>query len=91
MTRHLNDFISDLRAKGRNGKYVDQLENQLTSLATACDWHSVHQVAPDSFTRWRSSQKHSPKTLNEYLAAAKGLLNWMVAQGPLVSNPLVSV
>ena len=29
ITRHLADFIGDLKAKGRNGKYVDQLESQL--------------------------------------------------------------
>ena len=91
LVRHIQEFIGDLKAKGRNGKYIDQLESQLRGLSTVCGWQSVNEVTPDSFVRWRSCQKQSPKTLNEYLASAKGLLNWMVGQGRLASNPLASV
>ena len=89
--RHIQEFIGDLKAKGRNRKYIDQLESQLGALSTVCGWQSVKEVTPDSFVRWRSCQKQSPKTLNEYLAGVKGLLNWMVGQGRLASNPLASV
>ncbi|MGB7769958.1 MAG: site-specific integrase [Verrucomicrobiia bacterium] len=89
--KHVQEFIGDLKAKGRNGKYIDQEEHKLELLSAACGWQSVKDVTPDSFIRWRSGQKLSPKTLNEHLASVKGLLNWMVAQGRLASNPLASV
>ncbi len=89
--RHIQEFIGDLKAKGRNGRYIDELENKLELLSAECGWQSVKEVTSDSLIRWRTRQKKSPKTLNEYLAGAKGLLNWMVRQGRLVSNPLASV
>jgi site-specific recombinase XerC len=88
---HVKDFICDLNAKGRNGQYINEMENKLTLLASQCGWLHAKDVTSDSFTRWRSSRKNSPKTLNEYLASAKGLLNWMVAQGRLPSSPLAAV
>jgi integrase len=60
-------------------------------LAAECGWHQIKDVTSDSFVHWRAQQKKSPKTLNEYLASAKGLLNWMLAQGRLPLNPLTSV
>jgi len=88
---HVNDFIGDLKAKGRNGQYINEMENKLALLVAECGWLHAKDATSDSFTQWRSSRKNSPKTLNEYLASAKGLLNWMVAQGRLPSNPLAAV
>jgi len=88
---HVKDFVCDLKAKGRNGQYISEMENKLTLLVSECGWVHAKDVTSDSFTRWRSSRENSPKTLNEYLASAKGLLNWMVAQGRLPSNPLAAV
>ena len=67
------------------------MENKLAVLVSECGWLHGNDITSDSFIQWRSSQKKSPKTLNEYLASAKGLLNWMVAQGRLSANPLIPV
>jgi integrase len=91
LAKHVQEFIGDLKAKGRDQKYIDQMESQLELLSSTCGWQSAKEVSSDSFIRWRTHQKKSPKTLNEYLTAAKGLLNWMVEQGRLVSNPLAAV
>lgn len=32
LTKHLRDFIGDLRAKGRNGQYIAEFENRLVLL-----------------------------------------------------------
>ena len=91
LAKQVQEFIGDLKAKGRDQKYLDQMESQLELLSSTCGWQSAKEVSSDSFIRWRTHQKKSPKTLNEYLTAAKGLLNWMVEQGRLVSNPLAAV
>ena len=91
LQKHVQDFIGDLRAKGRSGQYIDALENRLTLLLLECGWRSLKEVTADSFVGWRTRQNKSPKTINEYLAAAKGFLSWVMNQGRLESNPLVSV
>ena len=90
-TKHIQDFIGDLRAKGRNQRYVIEMEFKLTALANDCGWHQVKDVTADSFVKWRSAQIKAKKTLNEYLGTAKGLLNWMMRQGRIATNPLMSV
>ncbi len=91
LLKHLKDFIADLSAKGRDEKYVVEFENRVTRLIDECGWPLPKDVTPDSFVMWRSEQKKSAKTLNEYLTCAKGLLNWMVVQGRLAANPLATV
>ncbi len=90
-TKHIGDFVGDLRVKGRNARYVDEMEFKLTTLAEKCGWRQVHDVTADSFVKWRSTQTKAKKTLNEYLTAAKGLLNWMIKQGRINVNPMLSV
>ncbi len=89
--KHVGDFIGDLKAHGRNQQYINETENKLGRLASECGWQSIKDITADSFVRWRSVWKKSPKTLNEYIATIKGVLNWMVAKGRLASNPLSSV
>ncbi len=91
LTKHLRDFIGDLRAKGRNAQYIAEFENRLVLLMEHCGWHSLQDVTADSFVKWRSEHKKAAKTLNEYLASAKGLLNWMTKQGRIAANPLAVV
>jgi integrase len=91
LSKHLKDFIGDLRAKGRNHKYTTGLENQLTLLIRQGCWQSPKDVTADSFVKWRSGQKLAAKTLNEYLASAKGLFNWMTKQKRITINPLAVV
>jgi integrase len=91
LSKHLKDFIGDLRAKGRNHKYIAEFENRMLLLINQCHWRSLKDVTADSFVKWRSEQKKSAKTLNEYLACAKGLLNWMTKQKRITVNPLAVV
>jgi len=91
LTKHLRDFIGDLRAKGRNAQYIAEFENRLVLLMEQCGWHSLKDVTADSFVKWRSEHKKAAKTLNEYLASVKGLLNWMTKQGRIAVNPLAVV
>ena len=91
LTIHLKDFIGDLRAKGRNRQYIAEFENRLLLLMEQCGWQSLSNVTADSFVKWRTEHKKSAKTLNEYLASAKGFLNWMTKQGRSASNALDAV
>ena len=91
LKRHLKDFIGDLRAKGRNQKYVAEFEKRLVLLMDQCRWQLPKDVTADSFVKWRTEQAKAAKTLNEYLACAKGLLSWMTKQKRISVNPLTVV
>jgi integrase len=91
LSKHLKDFMGDLRVKRRNDKYIGEFENRLELLIDQCRWQSLKDVTADSFVKWRSEQKKAAKTLNEYLACAKGLFNWMTKQKRIPFNPLIAV
>jgi integrase len=91
LAQHLQEFLGDLRAKGRNGRYIGGVEYCLGQLIDQCGWNFPQNITADSFVKWRSSQSKAPKTLNEYLISAKGFANWLTAQRRIAVNPLASV
>jgi len=89
---HLADFVADLRARGRSRGYVSKVEQRVQRLCRECGWATISQVTPDSFRAWRNKcASLSPKTQNEYLAAAVSLLNWLQEQERCERNPLAGV
>ncbi len=83
---HIKDFIADRRGVGRDEKYVRELERKLIRLAADSRWQRLADVTAESFCAWRARQRMNPKTLNEYLNAACGLLNWLEPR--VGTNPL---
>ncbi|MEY2501567.1 MAG: hypothetical protein QOI07_1901 [Verrucomicrobiota bacterium] len=77
---HIKNFIADRRAVGCDEKYVRELERKLERLAKENRWLRASDVSAESFRAWRARQRLTPKTLNEYLNAACGLLNWLEPQ-----------
>ena len=91
IVEHLEEFTRDLTARGRSAKYVRNVRMWVSHLAKHCSWNTIADVTPESFIRWRSSQGKAPKTLNEYLASANALMNWLHRTGRALVNPLRSV
>jgi integrase len=91
LVEHLREFVADLQAQRRNGRYIRTVQNAVLKLAADCDWKSVQNVTADSFQTWRAGQTKAAKTLNEYLGACVALLNWMMRNGRVSANPLVTV
>ena len=91
LTEHLQDFLGDLRAKGRAPHYISNVSHYIESLIADCGWVYPQEVTADSFVRWRSAQTKAQKTLNEYLTSAKGFLTWLVGQSRIPLNPLAMV
>lgn len=93
---HLNDFVADLRSRGRDPMYVYNVDKRLRRLFSACGWKWLRDVSAETFAAWRREQTQapanaSPKTVNDYLAAMRGLLAWMVRHGRAAGNPLAAV
>ncbi len=91
LSHHLQDLLADLAAQGKGGKYLANIEHRVGTLIEGCGWKTAKDVTADSFQIWRTSQSLSAKTCNDYLEAARRLLNWMEKHGRLVGNPLRSV
>jgi len=91
LSEHLHDLLGDLRAQGKGAKYLANIEHRVGVLIEACGWKVGKDVSADSFQIWRKGQTLSAKTLNDYLEAARRLVNWMEKHGRLVSNPLKRV
>ena len=88
---HLRDFVTDVEAIGRDSQYIYDLKSRVTRLFKECGWKYIKDVSADSFVKWRAKQNLSPKTLNEYLASIRTLLNWMLKFERLERNPLLAV
>ncbi len=88
---HLQDLLADLRAQGKSEKHLANVEYRVGALIQACDWKMAKDVTADSFQNWRKGQSLTAKTLNDYLEAARRLLNWMEKNGRMASNPLKTV
>jgi integrase len=86
LTEHVEDFIADRRSVRRDEKYVRELRRKLLRLIQECPWQFVRDVTCESFCVWRGKQTQSPKTLNEYLNAICGLMNWLEPR--IGANPL---
>jgi integrase len=89
MKDHLTDFLADLEARGKDEKYVYNMGIRVGMLLRECGWEFPKHVTPDSFLNWRVTHRDkAAKTLNDFLASASAVLNWMERQGRVKANPL---
>ena len=88
---HLDDFLADLKVKGRALRYCRGVEGNVSRLTKACKWKFPGDIRADDFVQWRSKQTIRPKTLNEYLNAMNTFLNWMEKHERIGHQPLRKV
>ena len=94
LTAHLDDYVADLAARGRNGRNgrgARLLASRIRVLLDECEWRVPCKVSADSFIAWRNRQTCSPRTLNHYLQGMISFLNWMEKVGRIKVNPLKNV
>ncbi len=92
LSEHLEDFIGDMRRRGKSEKYLANLEFRVGALIPGCGWESAKDVTADSFQSWRREQKElSAKTANDYLEAIRCFFNWLIKNVCVQVNPLAWV
>ncbi len=91
LSSHMDNFLADLLASGRDEMYLANLRCRLVKLFKDCAWQYPKDVTVDSFMVWRGGQTLAAKTLNDYLDAANALLKWMLRASRLEANPLQPV
>ena len=79
---HLEDFLGDMRRRGKSEKYLANLQFRVGALIPGCGWNTAKDVTADSFQSWRRGQVElSAKTANDYLEAARCFFNWLIKNG----------
>ena len=93
LLHHLEDYLDDLKARGKTSKHIEVCRARTTKLFNECNWKLMSDVKSDDFIRWRntSAAQLSATTLNHYLDAAITLFNWMEKDNRTSLNPLQHV
>ena len=94
LTVHLDDYVADLAARGRNGRGgrgARLIASRIKVLLIECNWQVPCNVTADSFIVWRNRQTCSMRTLNHYLQGMFSFLNWMEKADRIKMNPLRKV
>ena len=87
----LQEYVRDLRARGRSEQYISKVRSRITTLVEACGWTALMHVSPGAFVAWRAEQDKAPKTLNHYLDAINAFMGWLVSIDKSPSNPFAKV
>src|SRR5580658_4897261 len=92
LVEHLQDFLGDARRLGQSQKHLANLECRIGRLISECHWTTIRAVSSDSFQTWRRGKcELAPKTVNDYLEAARCFFNWLIKNERVQKNPLLSV
>lgn len=88
------EYRRHLEALDRAPRYCAEVERQIREVATACGWTSVRTITHDGWVRWvgrvrgPAPEGKSNNTINHYLLALRGLINWLIKSNRLASDPL---
>ena len=94
LQEHIDAYIFDLERAGRAPNYYGTVAARLNAIADACGWHTLRAITPDGLTGYLMGLQRrgcKAKTVNDYLASAKGFCRWCIENRRLAGNPLVSV
>lgn len=91
LTEYVKQFVQQLRGEGQSRDYVRKFDERLPKLFTECGWVRAVDITAASFKAWRAEQVTAPKTRNDYLAAARQFVDWLVDLNVVELNPLRSV
>lgn len=96
----IDQYVEHLENLKRGEGYIYVIKIRLGHLASEAGWLQIGDVDALSFNRWRSpnveKKRHNaktlkPRTINQYLEAARGFMTWAVKQGYTKANPLLHV
>jgi integrase len=99
LAEHVADYIADLRALGRDGKYVYNCDKRLAKLTAECGWKALGDITADSFCLWRERlprmedgrSQLSPRSQNQYLEVVRTFCGWCVKRKRAAENPVTTV
>lgn len=88
---NLKDYLQALAKDLDGSKQCSMVRSRILILKKDLKWTLIRDINTNSFVQWRTNNKRAPKTLNEFLSAINGFLNWMVDAGRLEKNHMKNV
>lgn len=91
IAHHLRNYLTDLETTATSEDYTTRVYQRLQKLSKECGWSLLKHVDSMAFINWRSRQKLTPKTLNDYLSMLNCFMSWLLDNGFLGENPIAKV
>lgn len=91
---HLEDWHRSMMDKGDCPRHAQQHRAQVARLARECRWRALCDLSADALSRWAGQARDdgmAPRTVNSYLAAAKGFSRWCARHARIATDPLAYV
>jgi integrase len=99
---HVEEYLADLKAAGRDEKYRGNIGRRLRVIIDGAGWASLRDVEPNSFMQWRNKAKAEPRrgtraredgqaaarTMNQYLETFRAFTNWCAKMGRVPGVPI---
>jgi integrase len=89
---HLVDFETNLRASGRDDRYVRQVVSHVRWVLATCKFVFIDDVSASAvhaaLARLQNDQGRSAQTRNHYLVSMKNFLNFLVKDQRTAENPV---
>lgn len=101
IAEHLQAYVDDQKASGRDDKYISNVERRIEIVADGARWRTLNDITASSFLHWRARAKADPRkgtskrftdvsaaTLNQYLEACRAFTNWCAATERMPGVPV---
>ena len=91
----LEQFIEELKARGRSRDYWRKIEQRVQRVLTDLSWKYLRDVNREQYLAWRRKltveTTLNPRTINHFTDAVRNFLGWLVQGNRLSANPFVSI
>ena len=93
MRQHVDDYLASLARGDASAGHLDIAGRMTRRLLDECGWRHVSDVDDASLNRFidRVRAERSTGYANKFIARAKALVHWMIAQKRIGHNPFVGV
>lgn len=89
--KHLDHYLAQKDREWSSHDYYERTSQRLRKLLKECGWNRTGDINRLDFLNWRSSQRNTVKTLNDYLSMLKGFVKWMNQCGLMDIDDIESI
>jgi integrase len=87
---HVDDYLAEMRRKGRDEMYIYTTGKRLEAAAFAQDWTCLRHCTPSSISNYLrdlADEGKTAKTVNGHRSDLSAFFGWLVRRGCMEANP----
>ena len=91
---HVDAYDTHLQASGVSSWHLSETLRRLNVLLTDCDFARLQDIEAEPVQRWCNKKRAanmSARSRNTYTASLRAFVRWCIADGRVVSDPLVTL